>query len=426
MKRILVLRGLVMLILAFALVACGADEPEATEVPTAPEATEEPMAEPTEAPEPEPEPIKVGGTLAITGFLAGPSEHYNIAYEIWQERINEEGGLLGRPVEFIIYDDETTPTVAQSHYARLITGDEVDLLLAPFSTLIGGPVAPIADQNDMIMWNGGFVGIEQHLNSQWLFGTYTSTEPDVTRVMFDMIDNLPEDKKPTRAGFLALQGAYTLRVINGYEGVGGAKQFALDRGMEIVMDEEYASDVADVSSLIQEAINTDVEILFAAAGPNDAGLLERTRQELGFKPMIVFYCGSQVTSLPYWKDLNPAGEYAYSTVLGWPTDNYTGAAELQEAFAERTGLEEMPTYVPIAYAILQVLEQAVEGTGSLDQEVLRDYLLTQEFDTAVGKIKYDEHGLADYNYALVQYMEGANYIVWPENRATKDAVVPMP
>jgi branched-chain amino acid transport system substrate-binding protein len=416
------LKGLItgLLLFGFLLSACASptSQPQTTQAPT------QVVAVQTE--QPNSEPIKIGGTLGISGVFATSAAQYQATYNLWADKVNKEGGLLGRPVKLIIYDDESTPATAQTLYQRLISEDKVDLLLAPYATALGAAVAPMADANKMILWNGGFVGIEQQMNSNWIFATYTSQEPTATKVLFDMIDNLPTDKKPQRVGILTVQNAYTLKVRDGYQGQGGVINFLKERGLEIVVNEEYAKDVTDVSALVQQVKNANVDMLIVLSAPNDGGLMARTLTEQNVKPNIVCYCGSQVTSLPYWKDLLPAGNYAFSTVLGWPTDNYNGVKELAAQFKEKFNLDEMPAYGPVAYAILQVLEQAVKGTGSLDQEKLREYLLTHEFDTAVGPIKYDQHGEASYNYALVQFVDGKNSIVWPKDRATASPIIPPP
>ena len=87
------------------------------------------------------EPIKIGGTLGLTGIFSGPSAGYKATYEYWAKEVNASGGLLGRPVELTIYDDESTPATAATLYQRLINQDKVDLLLAPYTTAVGGAVA---------------------------------------------------------------------------------------------------------------------------------------------------------------------------------------------------------------------------------------------------------------------------------------------
>lgn len=162
-------------------------------------------------------PILVGGTLGLTGPFSGPSAVYKAVYEYWVNRVNREGGLLGRPVRLILYDDEGKPAVAQALYQRLLKEDNVDLVLAPYTTLVGGAVIPIVESARKVLWNGGFVGIELFKKSRWMVGAYTYQEPDYPRGIFELTDHLPPNQRPRRIGVVTEQNPFTLVVKNGYQ-----------------------------------------------------------------------------------------------------------------------------------------------------------------------------------------------------------------
>ena len=371
-------------------------------------------------------PIKIGGTLGLTGAYSGPSAGYKAAYDYWLEQVNANGGILGRRVEMIIYDDESTPATAQSLYQRLINEDKVDLLLAPYTTAVGGAVLPIAQRSKMVLWNGGFVGIDLFKKSDWMVGAFTYQEPEYPRGIFEMIDEMPASERPRRVGILTEQNPFTLVVRDGYEGQGGVLNYAKERGMEVVLNEEYSPKATDVSGLIQRAKQANVEVFFALSLPNPAALIARTAHSLDFKPMIYCSCGSQVTTLPYWKDLGAAGNGVMATTMAWPTDDYPGIKELYEHLKRKLGYEELPAYATGGYAILQVLQQAVEGTGSLDQAKLREYVTGRTFQTVNGPMTYDEDGIPAFRELVVQYQKDHNEVVWPADRATGEAQIPMP
>src|SRR5690348_16206679 len=104
-------------------------------------------------------PVVIGGTLGLTGSFAGPSVECKAVYDYWLADVNKRGGLLGRQVKMTVYNDEGTPTIAQGLFNRLIQQDHADLLLAPFSTFVGGAIVPIVLSHKKILFNGGFVGI---------------------------------------------------------------------------------------------------------------------------------------------------------------------------------------------------------------------------------------------------------------------------
>ncbi|GER82875.1 MAG: amino acid ABC transporter substrate-binding protein [Thermogemmatispora sp.] len=364
------------------------------------------------------QPIVIGGTLGLTGAYAGPSADYKATYDYWLQQVNSHGGLLGHPVKMIIYDDESNPATAQSLYQRLIHQDKVNLLLSPYTTAIGGAVLPIAAANHMILWNGGFVGIKLFKSTQWMIGSYTYQEPDYSRGVFEMIDSLPASERPTRVGIVTEQNPFTLVVRDGYQGQGGVINFARQRGMQIVLNEEYPPTATDVSGLIQRAKAAKVDLFFALSLPNPAALIARTAYSLGFKPKIYCACGSLVTSLPYWAQLGPAGEGIFSTAMAVPSDNYDGIKDLFAMLQQVRHETVFSQYAAVAMTILQVMQQAVEGARTLDQQQLRAYVLSHRFNTVNGPLTFDQYGMPHYNAVLVQYLNGKNEVVWPPSRAT--------
>lgn len=414
--------GAIITTLALVVAACG----PADDAPDAPEPAEEPDAEDAPA-APEGDPIVIGGSLGLTGAFADPSAVYQLAYEFWLDDINARGGLLGRPVELLIYDDESTPATAQALYERLIFQDEVDLVLAPFSTFVGGAIIPIVESADMVLWNGGFVGIELFFEAERFVGSYSYQEPQWTRGIFGAIDAMPEDERPSRVGILTEQNPFPLVVRDGLDGEEGVVNLAAERGMEVVFNEEYSADTTDFTSLIERARAADVEVFFALSLPVPGGLIAQTVYDTGFRPDIYCACGSQITSLPYWADLGDAGEGVMSTHMALPSDDYPGINELHDHLRAELGAEELSTYGPVAMSILQVLEQAVEATGSLDQDELHAFVTSgEEFMTVNGPMVYDEHGIPAFNAVGVQVLNGTNEIIWPPERATADPVIPIP
>ena len=207
-------------------------------------------------------PVVVGGTLGLTGAFAGPSAEYKAVYDRWLDQVNKAGGLLGRPVKMTIYNDESTPTIAQSLYNRLIDQDHADLLLAPYTTVVGGAVVPIVMSHHMMLFNGGFVGLNIFDNAKgWIVGTYTFQEPDYTRGVFELIKTLPEAQRPKRVAILTAQNPFTIVDREGFQGQGGALNFAKAAGMSVVVDEQYPPNTTDFTGLIQKAKAANADLL---------------------------------------------------------------------------------------------------------------------------------------------------------------------
>jgi branched-chain amino acid transport system substrate-binding protein len=374
----------------------------------------------------ESKPITIGGTLGLTGVFADPSADYKVVYDRWLADINRRGGLLGRPVKLVIYNDEGTPTVAQQLYNRLLDQDQVDLVLAPFSTFVGGAIVPLVLSHNKLLFNGGFAGINIFKNAKGaMIGTQTYQEPDFTRGVFELIKSLPAEKRPKRAAIFTVQNPFPLVVRDGLAGKGGALAFAKEAGIEVVVNEQYPPTATDFTALVQKAKAAGADLLLELGTPPDSLQMVRTVAQQGYKPALFCTCGSQVITLAAWPKLGNAAEGVFGTTVSWPSQGYDGLASLAESYHAR-GNETVPTYAIVGHAILQVIEQAVTGANSLDQDKLRQYIYSHDFHTAAGDIHFQDDGTPTFAALLLQYVHGSNQVVWPPKDQTAPPLVPMP
>ena len=370
-------------------------------------------------------PVVVGGTLGLTGAFAGPSAEYKAVYDRWLDQVNKAGGLLGRPVKMTIYNDESTPTIAQSLYNRLIDQEHADLLLAPYTTVVGGAIVPIAMSHHMMLFNGGFVGINIFDSAKgWIVGTYTYQEPDYPRGIFELIKTLPEAQRPKRVAILTAQNPFTIVAREGFQGQGGALNFAKAAGMSVVVDEQYPPNTTDFTGLIQKAKAGNADLLVELGLPNDELQVARTIKQQDYKPAIFCICGSQMTTLPAWPKLGDAGEGVMGTTISWPNQPFPGLADLA-AFFKARGYDALPSYGVVSQAILEVMTQAVNGAKTLDQEKLKTYIQSNTFHTVAGDIKYQPNGTPIYREVILQFLHGKNEVVWPAEYKTAVPIVPM-
>jgi branched-chain amino acid transport system substrate-binding protein len=370
-------------------------------------------------------PIVIGGTLGLTGTYSGPSAGYKVAYDYWLKQINDAGGLLDRPVEMKIYDDESNPTNAQQLYQKLINDDHVDLLLAPYTTAVGGAVVPITERAGKILFDAGFVSKELHQKSRLLVSAWAYQEPEYSRGLFEFWKTLPENERPKTLAVVTAQNPFTLVARDGYKGEGGVLNYAKEAGIKVVYNQEYAQTSTDLSALIQGAKSSNADALVALSLPNDGALIAKTVNQLDYRPDFYCQCGSQVTTLPNWPDLGEAGVNVFTSTAAWPTQDNKGIKELAEYMQAQLKVPALPAYGAVGYAVLQVLQQSVEGVGSLDQEKIRAYIGDHEFDTVEGRLKYNEDGTVQFGVLLVQYQKGGNQVIWPLEDATAKAVIPL-
>jgi branched-chain amino acid transport system substrate-binding protein len=369
-------------------------------------------------------PITIGGTLGLTGALSVTSVEYQAVYNYWAKQVNASGGLLGRKVVMDIKNDNSTPATAQSEYRTLLTTDHVDLLLAPYATFVGVPVVPLARSAGKLLFNGGFVGIQYFdQDNGWMVGTYTYQEPDYPRGVFQAIKDLPASQRPTKVGILTNNNPFTLVARDGYNGQGGAVQFAKQAGLPVVFNQEYSATTTDFSSAVQRAKAAGVNAFIILGLPDDEDNIVKAMRVEGFTPKVTCVCGSQATTLPNWPQLGSATNDVIGTTVSWPSQNFPGQQDVVK-FATSRGEAVVPTYDFVAYAVLQVIQQAVQGAHTLDQNKLKAYIYSHTFQTAVGPIRYRPNGTMPFSQVLTQTVNGKQGPTWPSSVATSKLTVP--
>lgn len=383
---------------------------------------ESPAESSGDAAAPSGDPIVIGGSLGLTGMYSGPSAGYKAAYEYAVDQINSEGGLLGRPVELKLYDDESNATTAQQLYQKLINDDKVDLLLAPYTTAVGGAVVPITERAGKILFDAGFFSKKLHSTSKLMVSGWTYQEPEASKPFFEYLKTLPEDQRPTKLAIATEQNPFTIADRDGFDGQDGVLNYAKELGMTVVSNEEYDGTATDLTGVVQHAKAAGADVFVSLGLPNGSALMAKTVHQEGFAPKYYCQCGSQVTTLPNWPDLGDAALGVFSTTTAWPTQKNPGLADLYEHMKKALDSDVLPAYAAVGYAIMQVMQQAINGAQTLDQQKLRDYIGSHSFETAVGTLTYNPDGTVKFGALLLQYQKGGNQVIWPASEATGDAV----
>lgn len=363
-------------------------------------------------------PITIGGTLGLTGALSVTAVEYQAVYNFWAKQVNASGGLLGRKVKMDILNDNSTPATAQSEYQTLITQDNVDMLLAPYATYIGVPVVPLAKADGKMLFNGGFVG-EQYFDEDagWMVGSYTYQEPNYTKGLFAAISQMPAVSRPTKVAILTNNNPFTIVDRDGYKGQGGVINFAKQAGMKVVYNQTYSATTTDFTSAVQGAQAAGANLFLILGLPVDEDAIIKTMEVLNYRPKLTCVCGSQASTLPNWDQLGSSTNGVVGTTVAWPSQNFPGSASVVK-FSKSLGESVVPSYDYTAYAILQVIQQAVEGAKTLNQAKLKSYIYSHTFQTAVGPIKYLPNGTTPFSEVITQTINGKQQPVWPSTVAT--------
>jgi len=339
------------------------------------------------------QPIKIGFSMALTGPLAGAGKGALLGMKIWQDDINKKGGMLGRPVQLIFYDDKSAPAEVPGIYTKLIDVDKVDLIMGPYATTQIAPAIPVAMQKNKLMIS--------------LFGTAVNSEFKYNRY-FSMIPTGPNPKPAFTAGFFETAMAQnpkpqSIAIVAADAEFGrnvceGARDNSKKAGLKITYDRTYPPSTTDFAPIVRAIQATNPDLVVICSYPLDSVGMVRAVNEVGFKPKMIGggMVGLQFTAIKM--QLGPLlnGFVNYDTWLPVKTMQYPGALEVvakYQARAAAEGVDPLGWYLPPwAYAYLQVLEQAVAGTKSLDDAKLADYISKTTFKTVIGDVKFGPGG----------------------------------
>jgi branched-chain amino acid transport system substrate-binding protein len=339
------------------------------------------------------EPIKIGFSMALTGPLGGNGKAALIAMEIWKDDVNKAGGLLGRPVEFVYYDDATQPAKVPPIYTKLIDVDKVDLLVSSYGTNVIAPAMSVVMRKKMAF--PALFGLA--VNDEFKYDRYFQIMPsgpepklDWTRGFFTLASQ--QTPKPKTVAIVAADSEFALNA------AAGARKNAQTMGFQIVYDKTYPPPTTDFTPIVRAIQATSPDIVFVASYPPDSAGMVKAANEVGLKCKMF---GGGMVGLQYatfQKNLGPMLENIvnYDFWVPAPTLNFPGVNEFLKKYQEAAkgkGVDPLGHYLPpYAYAYLQVLGQAVEATKSLDQDKLARYMHEHTFKTVVGDVKFGSNG----------------------------------
>jgi branched-chain amino acid transport system substrate-binding protein len=339
------------------------------------------------------DPIRIGFGMAQTGPLAANGKSALVAMEIWRDDINAKGGLLGRPVEFVYYDDQSSPSTVPGIYTKLIDVDKVDLIVGGYATNMIAPAMPLVMQRQMTFI--GLLGLA--VNSEFHYPRYFAMipsgpdpKPAFSKGFFELA--MAQNPKPKTVAIVAADAEFSRNAAD------GARQNAKAAGLEIVYDRSYPPSTVDYTPIVRAIQAVHPDILFVGSYPQDTAGMVRAINEVGLD--VKLCCGGMVglQSASLKTQLGPQlnGIVNYDFWLPAPTMQFPGMPELLQKYQARAsaaGVDPLGYYMPpFAYAYLQVLGEAVEATKGLDQGKIADYIRGHSFKTVAGEVRFGEGG----------------------------------
>lgn len=360
-------------------------------------------------------PVTIGATVSLDGKYWEPSLMIKNGYQLWVEEVNQRGGLLGRKVKLILYNDKSDREETRKLYKRLIEEDKVDFVLSPYSTPLNAVASEITEKHQKIMlavaaastkpWQRGY---------RYLFQVYAPAD----RQFIGLLD------------MMAKKGLNTLAVLHddksnfNVDNAQGIRAWAKLFKIKILLDRSFQDGKKELPELLQEVRSKDPTGLFISAYPPDLYELIHLLEEKKYRPRIL---GMPI--VPAHPDFQKKVGKMADHVLGpsqWePMERipFPGTKRFVEAFTRFAKME--PSFhAAAAFSACQLLEQAIVNTGSFNHEKLREYMAALDTVTVLGRFKVDISGKqVGHNSFIIQWQNGKKEIVWPVKMQTAKPIL---
>jgi branched-chain amino acid transport system substrate-binding protein len=403
------------------------------------------------------ESIRIGVSLPLTGFFSVPGEFHRNGFQLCMEMINDNGGLLGRPIEMLVEDNRSDTETAVIQYERFVSLEQVDLLFGTFSSLLTFPTSVIAERAEMVYLSpsDGTLGSFSR-GFQYLFDVQQAPRQLIGQTPIDALfayreaGIIPEDEFPTTAAVVHADDFFTNLIATGLLGgtveIEGTDEvidltpgFLEEAGIEVVFAETWPVPFDNWVGLADRIQNADADFLLGLATGGPEGLdLVRALQTVGYNPRALYMStgteaefseqlGSAADGVMVHTAWHPAAEWE-GNFLGGPFGNDEFIEAFQEAFGRDPNEDEA-----IPFSACQLLEQAVRAVGSTDNPAIRDWLASRTADdpaqTILGDFYWDDRGLVvDRHFLLTQWQEAELEFIFPRDEfaGVTDMLWPKP
>jgi branched-chain amino acid transport system substrate-binding protein len=374
------------------------------------------------------EPIKIGFGMALTGGLAGNGKAALLGFQIWEKDINAHGGILGRPVKLIYYDDQSNPSTVPGIYTKLLDVDKVDLVFSGYATNQVAPAMPILMQRGLVVMSMFALSLNEQFHYDRYFGimpTGPNGKVEFAKGFFDLA--AAQKPKPTTVAIAYADAEFAKAAAE------GARENAKRVGFKVVYDKSYPPKTVDFTPIMRAIQAANPDVVFVGSYPPDSAGMVRAANEVGLKTKM-FGGGMVGLQFAVFKgQLGPMlnGIVNYDFYVDEPTLDFPGVKAFIERYrplAVKEGVDPLGFYLPpYAYAEGQILADAANAVGSLDQKKMAEYIHSHTFDTVVGKIKFEPGGeWATPRVLEIQFQNVEGHDVEQFKKAGKEPVVYPP
>ena len=373
------------------------------------------------------EPIRIGFGMALTGGLAVNGKPALLAMQIWADEVNAAGGLLGRQVELVHYDDQSNPSTVPGLYTKLLDIDKVDIALSGYATNMVAPAMPIVMQRNLMFFSLFALAI----NDEFHYPRYFAMVPfgpkptiALSKGFFDLA--MEQNPKPKTVALVAADAEFAKRAAD------GARVNAKAAGLEIVYDRAYPPTTVDYSPIVRAVQAVNPDIVFVGSYPPDTVGMVRAANEVGLKAKLFggAMIGLQATAIklqlgPLLNGIVYQDNWVPVSTMKFP--GVDAFLERYQARATSADVDRLGYFIPpYAYARMQALGQAITATGGLDQAKLSDWLHHNTVKTVVGDLSFGPDGEWSQDGVIYVQYQGIKSNDIEEFRGAKTTVLLEP
>ena len=357
-------------------------------------------------------PILIGATVSLEGKYTEPSFMVRNAFRLWEQEVNLRGGLLGRPVKLILYDDKSQKERVRLLYEKLIIEEKVDFVFSPYGTPLTLVASEVSEKKEMVMlacaasgeqiWERGY---------KYVFGVYALAK----RYFIGLLDLMAREGFQNVA-ILHEDSPFHLDV------AAGAVFWAQRFGIDVVLKKPFIRVKSEFPGLLAQAMNINADGLILSAYSPECYQFLDLMKKAKYRPKVM-----GMTIAPIHPDFYKKAGHIAEKIFGpsqWEPDEripFPGTRKFIDGFVAYA--KKVPSYhAGSAFAASQILEKAIAQTKSFDHNKIREFIRALDTVTVIGRFKVDPKGKQiGHNPIMIQWQKGEKEIVYPTKMQTASA-----
>jgi branched-chain amino acid transport system substrate-binding protein len=370
------------------------------------------------------QPIKIGISLSLSGDFSDPGKAVKRGYELWAAYVNAHGGVLGRQVQLKIVDDASNPNQAVTNYQNLITRDHVDLTFGPFSSLLTGPSASVANRYHYAFLEpagGGPAVFALKLHN--LFFVQPAPVVKCGDSFVAYMKTLPASQRPKTAAYPSLDDPFSSPIADAMQ-----SQFA-KMGVKTVYKTIYPAETTDMTPIIAKAIAKKPQMIVAGTQSEDAYGQVKALVQAGYNPKFLFFANGANSPTEFPSKVGAKNVNGIFSCSDWtPAAPTSGNALFVQQYLKKYGGSkfDIDNNSSEAWAVGQLLQLVAKKTGSIDNQKIITALHSGTWPTIEGNLSWNQYGEPNGQDLLVEWVNGKLLPVFPAKVALAKPFSPKP